>query len=92
LDAVRKLHLVCLLKLADLLPSLGFSFKVSQVLLLPLFYARVVGEFVLFEVCELVLARRKAPSSNRPIRVLRIARLGAAYVWGFRGGIRGWYC
>jgi hypothetical protein len=88
LDAVRKLHLVGLLKLADLLRSLGFSFKVSRVLLLPLFYARVVSEFVLFEVCELVLARRKAPSSNRPIRVLRIARLRAAYVWWFRGGTR----
>ena len=81
LDAVRKLHLVGLFKLCKLLRSLlGFSFKFSRVLLLPLFCARVVGEFVLFEVCELVLARRKAPSSNRPIRVLRIARVGAAYV------------
>ena len=87
LNAVGELHLVGLFKLADLLRTLCFSFEVPCVLRLPLLYARVVGEFVLLEVCKLVLARRKVPSSNRPLRDLRSARVRAACLW-FRGGMR----
>jgi hypothetical protein len=95
LDAVGELHLVSLFELADLLRAPGLSFGVACVPLLSFFNARVVGKFVLFEVRELVLARRKAPSSNRPLRVLRSVRVRAACVW-FRGGMGrracGGYC
>ena len=95
LDAVGELHLVGLFELADLLGPLGLSFKIPCVLLLSPLNARVVSEFVFFEVGELVLARRKAPSSKRPLRVLRSASVRAACVW-FRGGMGGrkcwWYC
>jgi hypothetical protein len=91
LDAVGELHLVGFFEVADLLRALGFLFEVPCVFLLPFFYARVVGEFVFFKICKSVLARRKAPSSNRPLRVLRSARVRAARNW-FRGGMEGRDC
>jgi hypothetical protein len=91
LDAVGKLHLVDLFELADLLRALGFSFEVPCIFLLLLFYARVVGEFVLFKVYKLVLVRRKAPSSNWLLRVLPSARVRAVGNW-FRGGMKGRDC
>lgn len=73
LNAVRELHLVCLVKLAALLCALGLPFKVSGVPLPAILYAGVVCKFVLLKIGKLVLvlvlvlARRKAfPSSSQP--------------------------
>jgi hypothetical protein len=73
LNAVRELHLVCLVKLADLLRALGFSFEISCVSLPAILYASVVCKFVFLKIGKLVLARRKStPSSSQSCRGLSV--------------------
>jgi hypothetical protein len=73
LNAVRELHLVCLVKLADLLCTLGFPFKVFCVPLPAILYASVVCKFVFLKIGKLVPARRKTfPSSSQPCRGLGV--------------------
>jgi hypothetical protein len=93
LNAVREFHLVCLVKLADLLRALGFPFKVSCVPLSAILYANVVCKFVFLKVCKLVLARRKStPSSSQPCRGLSVRNVEPRGATGdsCRGGENRW--
>ncbi len=57
LNAVGELHLICLVKLTDLLCPFGFSPKTVCLFLLTLFYVSIIGEFVFPKVRKFVSAR-----------------------------------
>ncbi len=92
LNTVRELHFVCLVELTELLLSLCLSLRMSSLSLLAVFYASVVGEFVLLEICDLsvvvVPRRRGTPSSWQLGRkaIVSLFRACGATAAGGRGG------
>lgn len=65
LDTVRELHVVCFVKLPELLGTLCLSLQIPSCSLLLCLYAGVVREFVFFKVFQSMSAGRNAFPSSR---------------------------